>query len=630
MTNMGKDELLNQITRMVSDTLEINQDQIDPDAHLQDLGFTSILLVTLVDKISEALDDDIHPGILLEHTTLTDFVSYLLEYKAEQVTQYLNTISLKDKNISFLHPKNQKDTAVQKIEVNTETDTWKDVEEMFLKEQGGQEKSASKDNTKTEGKDVYTYLPKDAPVIIGGGISAMLISHRLSSQNIHHIIIGPPQLGDSPKLGESMTETVTIEFTRNFKQYSQYFYPKKMTPFYMGDLVAGLRFDYFEPLVKLFTEEEIPKTFIHVDRLGFDQALYDEVSQEEECHWINNLVSDIEYCEKTDKVKNIVLKSNHTISPSYVWDCTNHVRLLGRKLDIPYIDMDPQRQVIFTHYFQENGQNLCQAEDLPWIHATNLLRADQDVDQLTGVSWLIPLGNYVSVGISMAPEDIGDRNPEEIITALTKAYQSRGLNYSKYFPRRKEIINIPSQHFRYDRFFGKNWSLVGGSATNAWFPSGSNISMVTCMAAMADKIIKQPEVYGEHYSRHVQGFAKTHEIYDTLLQSNLGALDAIKFLSGIVEQGRRRISSFYMFSKGLDSETSRVATELWNEDVLIDKKYFEYLRQIATHSQPENLKDQTDSIFENLFGLQDISTNVTLPYLRENSISQEKTELFVQ
>ena len=117
--------------------------------------------------------------------------------------------------------------------------------------------------------------------------------------------------------------------------------------------------------------------------------------------------------------------------------------LLGRKLDIPYENFDQPRQVIFTHYMQKDCEDLCHREDLPWMHATTLLRAETEFDGLNGVSWFIPLGKYVSVGISMAPEDIGDRNPEEIIAALTKAYQNRGIDYSREFARRKEIVSVP-------------------------------------------------------------------------------------------------------------------------------------------------------------------------------------------
>ena len=40
--------------------------------------------------------------------------------------------------------------------------------------------------------------------------------------------------------------------------------------------------------------------------------------------------------------------------------------------------------------------------------------------------------------------------------------------------------------------------------------------MLACMAAMADRIIEQPQVYGEHYSRHVRGFAKPTRMAPTI------------------------------------------------------------------------------------------------------------------
>jgi acyl carrier protein len=643
---MRKDTLLQHIRKLVSETLEIPEPEVDVNAHLQDIGFTSVLLVNLVDKISEALNEDIHPGLFLEHTSIYAFSNYLLEQKPEWVNRYLgdkasdNILANNDESL----PDFEKMAYEQQMRETEDNQGWQNAEKLFFGQDKTTDKTASKHQPASQSQTNARSLPDNVPVLIGGGISAMLISHRLSEQNIDHLVIGPPQLGDSPKLGESMTEAVTIEFTRKFKQHAKYFHPKNTTPFYMGDIVAGLRFDFFGSLVKLFSDDEVPQTFIHVDRIGFDEALYHEVIQNKECHWIDDLVSDIEYSRTEDKITKIVLKSGRAITPTFAWDCTNHVRLLGRKLNISYVEMDPQRQVIFTHYLSkeslskerlpkascvQDGVTPCQENDLPWMHATSLLRADKKVDQLEGVSWLIPLGDYVSVGISMDPKDIGDRNPEEIITALTKAYQRRGLDYSKHFPRRKEIVSVPSQHFMYDRYVGTNWALVGGSAANAWFPSGSNISQVVCMACMADKIIGSPKIYGEHYTRHVKGFARTHEIYNTLLKSNLGPLDAIKFLSGIVEQGRRRISSFFMFRNGLDSEVARVASELWREDVPVDKRYFEYLRQIATHAQPETWAEQTDTIFENLAKLKENKSDVTLPYLRNSTIEKEKAELFV-
>ena len=539
----------------------------DCPAHKKFSEFTSVELVKLVEKVSEVLNEEVHPGVFFQNETLEKFVDYLFEHKSDAASRYLSQLE-KDSTVVKPESTPMKETETDKKREKSEDSSgqgWASLETDFLNVY------ATDTNSNTNTDDI----PQNVPVIVGSGIAGMLISRELSRKSIPHILIGKPLLGDSPKLGESMTEVVSIEFTKNFKEYAQYFYSKEVTPFFMGDRVSGLRFNFFKTLASLFMEDDKPpESFIHIDRIGFDQALYEEVRKAKTCYWLDSLVSDIDYHADSDNVKRIMVNDHDDIVPSYVWDCTNHIRLLGRKLKIPVKNFDSPRKVFFTHYFQKGSCPQCHGEDLPWMHATSLLQAQEHYDHLQGISWLIPLGNYVSVGVSMTPEDVGNKTGEEVITLLTKAYQSRGPDYSKYFPRRKEIISVPSQHFSYDRFVGKNWALVGGSAINAWFTSGSNISIVACMATMADKIISKPEIYGEHYTRHVQGFVQRQKVYDALLESNLGAMDTMKFLSGIIEQARRRISSFFMYGKDLDSDIAKVSTELWEEVVLVDENYF--------------------------------------------------------
>lgn len=618
--------LLNKIVTLASETLVIDARELSTDVNIQELGFTSVSLVSFVEKVSAILDDDIHPGVFFEHQTLAAFAGYLLEHKADAVEKAMKAEHMKSKDMNHA---NMQTPAAVAFMGGKDDDVWSAMASEMLAGTAKPSPSMPATPTMPATKGSRGPIPQNVPVIIGGGIGGMLISRALIKKKIRHVLIGSSQLGDTPKLGESMTEACTIEFTQDFPGYEKYLFAKEFTPFFMGNIVAGLRFDFFGTMASLFLDENIPKAFIHVDRIGFDQALYDEVSRAQECYWIEELVEDVDYDRATDRVELVRLKSGVTIKPLFAWDCTNHIRLFGKKLEIPYKNFDAPRQVIFTHYYEKDCKDLCHRKDLPWMHATTLLRADERIDNLKGVSWFIPLGSYVSVGISMEPKDIGDRNPEEIITALTKAYQNRGVDYSKHFSRRKEIVSVPSQHFMYDRFYGANWAMVGGCAASTWFTSGSQISMLACMASMADKIIAEPEVYGEHYSRHVRGFARTQTIYDTLLSSDIGPIDAMKFLSGIVEQARGRISSYYMFRKGVDSNAARIAKELWEEQVVVDKQYLEFLRQIATHAEPANLKDQAAAIFQKLAEMKDSSRRVKIPYLRSNGVRSEKAELFL-
>lgn len=615
--NVSRTALVAKVIELAAMTLSVPASDVSAKVNIQELGFSSVSLVTFVEKVSAWLGEDVHPGVFFEHATLDAFVDYLLENKAAAVESAL--------------------AGAPKAAMKEEPDVWQ-----ALEAEASADKAKAMDApapamaaqpmpacTAPVNGPGHGPIPQDVPVIIGGGVGGMLISRALSLKNVPHVLIGSAQLSDSPKLGESMTEACTIEFTQEFPGYEKYLFPKEFTPFFMGDIVAGLRFDFFGTMASLFLDCDAPKAFVHVDRIGFDRALYEEVCRSPLCYWIDDVVEEVDYDRASDRVRSVTLKSGPTIRCTYAWDCTNAQRLLGRKLEIPYRNFDAPRQVYYTHYVEKECQELCQRKDLPWMHATTLLRADDEHDNLNGVSWFIPLGSYISVGVSVEPKDVRDRNPEEIITALTRAYQNRGLDYTKYFPRRKEVVTHPTQHFIYDRFYGGNWSLVGGCAAGTWFTSGSQISTLVCMASMADKIIREPLVYGEHYGRHVAGFERTQKVYDSFLASNIGPLDAMKFLSGIVEQARGRISSYYMFRKGLEGSVARTARELWEEKVVVDKQYFDFLRQIATHAAPAQRKDQADAIFRKIDELRGQSSSVKIPYLRQSTARREKAELFI-
>jgi len=610
-----KKEILSWLSEIVAEILNLPAREIDVATHIQNLGFTSTHLIQLVDKLTENLGEEIHPGVFFEHTSLDAFAQYLLTEKPGLAEKFLMKTARHTNGTpvaEFVGSIHRNDSGA---------DSWSTVNPEFF---AGTSRMSATEKVQQSSMD-------GMPVIIGGGIGAMLISKTLTAKKIKHLVIGKPLLGDTPKLGESMTESVSIEFTRNFKEYSDYFFPKEVTPFYMGKIVSGLRFGFFKTFASLFVEDGLPEAFIHIDRIGFDQALYEEVRHSDQATWIDQLVKDVDYCEKTDTVRALILDNGQTIVPSFAWDCTNHVRLLGRKLKIPHKDFDAPRRVFFTHYYKKNPNDKVPMAEAPWMHATSLLNAEPGYDGISGVSWLIPLGDYISVGVSIAETDIGNDTPEEVITKLTRAYQRRGVDYSsKFFPRRKEIVVVPSQHYMYDRFVGKNWALVGGSAANTWFTSGSNISMLCCMGCMADLILKEPEIYGEHYSRHVRGYAGTQEVYDTLLDSQLGPIDSMKFLSRIVEQGRKRISSFYMFRAGLNTEVAKTASELWSEKVVVDKAYLEFLRQLATHAMPEDRSQQMKEIFAKFEEMKKRDEKVTIPYLKNNPVRSRKPELFLK
>ncbi len=82
-------QLLDRIVTMTAMVLDVNPERIRTDVHVQDLGFTSVTLVEIVDLLSAALGDELHPGLFFEYTTLEQLESYLLAEKPDVVAKCL-------------------------------------------------------------------------------------------------------------------------------------------------------------------------------------------------------------------------------------------------------------------------------------------------------------------------------------------------------------------------------------------------------------------------------------------------------------------------------------------------------------------------------------------------------------
>ena len=171
--------LLDTVVALASQTLEVDAIELSTNVNIQELGFNSVSLVSFVEKVSSALDDDVHPGVFFEHSTLDAFTAYLLEHKADAV----------DKHLSQAAP----------------GDIWNSVQAEMSAGAAQPYVAAQPMRSAPAEKMPKGPIPQDVPVIIGGGIGGMLISRALSRKKIRHVLIGSSQLGDTPKLGESMT-----------------------------------------------------------------------------------------------------------------------------------------------------------------------------------------------------------------------------------------------------------------------------------------------------------------------------------------------------------------------------------------------------------------------------------------
>jgi flavin-dependent dehydrogenase len=392
------------------------------------------------------------------------------------------------------------------------------------------------------------------PVIIGSGLSGMAISDWLTRDKINHIMIGA-RPNNLPRLGESIDPAGTLELLKYYPEYDEFYYRKAWISVFLGNYATTCDFSQnFNRVVGLkLLGFDSPPEFIHVDRVGFDAAFYDRVTASPYLQRIEALVNHLQYDQTTDRIREIRLDNGEVLKPRYVYDCTNHVRLVGKALDIPLKTISDPQRIVYDHYHAEEEAPLCDTLDLEWLHATNVLRLYEDLDGINGLSWLIPLGSYVSAGISM-PRGDNDCPDEEVLDLLSQAYARRGLHYRDLFPNSTKVMSIPyQQYFFYDRAYGQNWLLAGPSYGQVWFPSASGVGAAIVAGRIAARIIESPQEVGRLYQDYIIGLQESHFIFDRMIKKHYSELtpEIVKLEANrIVSENVKRVSRLASIESG--------------------------------------------------------------------------------
>lgn len=398
-------------------------------------------------------------------------------------------------------------------------------------------------------------MEEKLPVIIGNGLTGMIISRSLSSQQIRHILIGMPP-GSNPRLGESIDPSGTFDLLRLYPSYSKYFLEKKFLLTFFGNFVFLCDFNIRSRASKIFFRIFGYKPFselIHIDRINFDRHFYDDTIKEPSCNLIIAKVESISYDKKNDKIQSIKLNSGRNIEPKVVFDATNHIRLVSRAIGVKIHYISTPQLVIFAHYYQsENSREI--GKTRKWLHTTNLMRLDKKFDEIQGIAWCIPLGNYVSVGVS-----IRDTKPKftksEIMKILEQAYSRRGLKFFEVYPVRKEIISLKQRYFIHQKAFGTNWLLAGPSYCQVWFMSASGVGTSLLTAQIAAKFISNRSKYGKIYQNQMNSLLETHRVYNrTFVDLPIDGIDKPKLRSSIqlvALENVKRIGNYFHLRKGI-------------------------------------------------------------------------------
>ncbi len=369
-------------------------------------------------------------------------------------------------------------------------------------------------------------MQQSVPVIIGCSLSGMAISQSLSQACIPHIMIGKAP-NNLPRLGESINPEGSLELVNFFKDFSQFFYEKKLTIMAMGNYYFHCNFTKMINLksVYLFLKllalgNKVPRDLYHVDRRGFDQALFESVCKSSYLTHLEDIVVEVKHNPKEDSIESLSLASGEKIIPSYVFDSSNHLRIVGKALGVPLDFISTPQKVVYSHYHidpkREEGDKNCKE----WQSSTNLLRLGQENDGVNGFAWCIPLEDYISVGISMNVDD-NDCSDEEILDLVAQAYARRGLDYKDIYNETSKIIALRQRYFIHERAYGKNWLLVGGAYGQIWFMSGSGVGTSLTAAVIAPKLLKNPRKYAQAYQNYMKKFLCTHSVMEWFCSSNI-------------------------------------------------------------------------------------------------------------
>ncbi len=554
-----KQKVYDNILAKVAERLSLSTSDFDIDAEVIELGFDSLSLTRFAESLSGQYGIDIHLGIFFEYTTLRAFGDYLLSEHLAAIKQHYGA----DKN------------SVEPIKVP----------------QGAM------------AKPINGFDNKPMPVIIGSGITGMFISRALSEQQIEHIMIGEPVTNDVPRLGESMNEIASIDLIQQYPEFSDYFFVKREITFYHKDKVALLNLrgkkghTFFDAYDKLgFNPQTEYANMIHIDRLGFDRAMAASIKASPYCKIIPNVqVTGVEADVTGDTVSKLNLNNGQQLLCSYVFDATNHIRLLGQQLKLDAEVIDSPRYVFFTHYCRDKADMdhcLC-GDEIPWLHATNILRLHSDIDGIDGVAWCIPAGDYVSVGVSVDGEQGKTFEREQVISLLNQAYARRGLDYLSLFPHRREIVLVPgTRHFYYHKIFGKNWLMAGGAAAQFWFPSSSNLSISLMAAKIAPKVVMgEAEKWLDVYRNVTLNLEKIHWVYDSWITDKCENLtDLGLFAKAIYSTGNRRMGLYAMVRNG--EQYYETAKQMSQSDI---PKYAMMSQEIRVMNE-QNLAEQTNRL----------------------------------
>jgi flavin-dependent dehydrogenase len=358
-------------------------------------------------------------------------------------------------------------------------------------------------------------MPPDAqlPVIVGSGLTGMSISRTLSRARIPHVLVGGPP-GDTPRLGESLNMEGTFGLLELFPELSRYFYPKRVVTGYLADheLTCNFQLDRSRGahvIYRALGRKPVPE-FLQFDRMGFDAALFEATAANPYCTVVHSPVGEFRYDGERDRFSALYLRDGTELHPAYVFDASNHGRLLGKAAGIGTTLLgDPQR-VAYTHYHAPAGTPVGTEA---WEASTVIVRLFREDDGIDALAWCIPLGSYVSVGLSLRDGET-EVDDDALLEAAHRAFARYGIRYGERFTLPARTMGLRHRYFIHDRAYGANWLLAGPSFCQVWWMAGAGVGSAFAAAEVAPRILRDPMGVGRTYESYLRPLVDIHETFD--------------------------------------------------------------------------------------------------------------------
>jgi hypothetical protein len=137
----------------------------------------------------------------------------------------------------------------------------------------------------------------------------------------------------------------------------------------------------------------------------------------------------------------------------------------------------------------------------------------EPTDGLDAMAWCIPLGSYVSIGVSCNPERC-TMPDEALLEKVEQAYARRGLQYRDGFPVPGPVMSLRHQYFAHRRAYGANWLLTGPAYCQVWWMSGSGVGTALASAHVAADAVREPLRVGRAYENYLKELLGIHETFD--------------------------------------------------------------------------------------------------------------------